>query len=160
MDSSQERKVSDWMTADPLTVPSSTTLPEAYWLMIENHVHRLIVVDDGQLAGIITMEDLRGSFHQEIMSIDPLKTNEILSRMPIRQLMTKNPITITPSEKAINAAQSMLEHKISTLPVVEAEKVVGIITESDLFRVLVDMCLSQEAQREKVTETEIQEEDR
>ena len=160
MNNLQTRTIRDWMTADPITVSSSTTLPEAYWLMIEHNVRRLLVVDDGQLAGIITMEDLRGSFHQEIMAIDLLKANEILSQMPIRQLMTKNPITITPSEKAVNAARSMLEHKISTLPVVESEKVVGIITESDLFRVLVDICLSQEAQKEKVTETETPEEDR
>jgi len=144
MDGPHERKIRDWMTTDPVTVASSTTLPEAYWLMIKNNIRRLLVVDDGHLVGIVTMEDLRGSFHAEIIAINPLRVNEILSEMPIRQLMSKNPITIAPTESVIEAARRMLEHKIGTLPVAEADKVVGIVTESDLFRVLVDICLSQE----------------
>jgi len=144
MNSPQERRIRGWMTADPITISSSTTLPDAYWLMVENNIRRLLVVDDGQLVGIVTMKDLRGSFHREIIAINPLKVNEILSQMPVRQLMSKNPITIAPTEKAINAAQRMLKHKISTLPVVESGKAVGVITESNLFRVLVDICIDEE----------------
>ena len=154
MDSSQERRIKDWMTSDPITVSSSTTLPEAYWLMVENNIRRLLVVDKDQLVGIVTMDDLRGSFHTEIIAINPLKVNEMLSELPIRQLMSKNPMTIAPTANVVEATRKMLEHKISTLPVMDSEKVVGIITESDLFRVLVDICLSQEAQREKKPETE------
>ena len=154
MDSSQERRIRDWMTANPITVSSSTTLPEAYWLMVENNIRRLLVIDKDRLVGIVTMDDLRGSFHTEIIAINPLKVNEILSEMPVRQLMSKDPITIAPTANVVEATQIMLEHKISTLPVMDSEKVVGIITESDLFRVLVDICLSQEAQREKKPETD------
>jgi acetoin utilization protein AcuB len=141
MDHPQERSIRDWMTTNPVTVASSTTLPEAYWLMIENGIRRLLVVDGGKLVGIVTMEDLRGSFHTDIIAINPLKVNQILSEMPVRQLMSKDPITIDTDSSVIQAAQTMLEHRISTLPVIEAGKVVGIITESDLFRVLVDICL-------------------
>ena len=148
------------MTSDPITVSSSTTLPEAYWLMVENNIRRLLVVDKDRLVGIVTMEDLRGSFHTEIIAINPLKVNEMLSELPVRQLMSKNPMTIAPTANVVEAARKMLEHKISTLPVMDSEKVVGIITESDLFRVLVNICLSQEAQREKKTETETPEEDK
>lgn len=160
MDSSQERWIKDWMTSDPITVSSSTTLPEAYWLMVENNIRRLLVVDKDRLVGIVTMEDLRGSFHTEIIAINPLKVNEMLSELPVRQLMSKNPMTIAPTANVVEAARKMLEHKISTLPVMDSEKVVGIITESDLFRVLVDICLSQEAQREKKTETETPDENK
>lgn len=160
MDSSQERRIKDWMTSDPITVSSSTTLPEAYWLMVENNIRRLLVVDKDRLVGIVTMEDLRGSFHTEIIAINPLKVNEMLSELPVRQLMSKNPMTIAPTANVVEAARKMLEHKISTLPVMDSEKVVGIITESDLFRVLVDICLSQEAQREKKTETETPDENK
>ena len=154
MDSSQERRIRDWMTSDPITVSSSTTLPEAYWLMVENNIRRLLVVDKDRLVGIVTMDDLRGSFHTEIIAINPLKVNEILSEMPVRQLMSKDPITIAPTANVVEATRKMLEHKISTLPVMDSGKVVGIITESDLFRILVDILLSQEAQRETNTETE------
>jgi acetoin utilization protein AcuB len=139
----QERNIRDWMTADPVTVTSSATLPEAYWLMVENRIRRLLVVDGGKLVGIVTMEDLRGSFHTDIIAINPLKVNQILSEMQVRQLMSKDPITIDPESSVIQAAQTMLEHRISTLPVIEAGKVIGIITESDLFRVLVDICLGE-----------------
>jgi len=145
MDSPQERMIRDWMTADPVTVSSGTTLPEAYWLMVENRIRRLLVVDGGRLVGIVTMEDLRGSFHTDIIAINPLRVNEILSVMPVRQLMSKDPITIAPNVNVLEAAQQMLEHRISTLPVVESGKVVGIITESDLFRVLVEICREPEA---------------
>jgi acetoin utilization protein AcuB len=153
MDRPQERSIKDWMTTNPVTVTSSTTLPEAYWLMVENRIRRLLVVDGGKLVGIVTMEDLRGSFHTDIIAINPLKVNQILSEMQVRQLMSKDPITIDTDSSVIQAAQTMLEHKISTLPVIEAEKVVGIITESDLFRVLVDIHLGQTMSEGKMVET-------
>jgi acetoin utilization protein AcuB len=139
----QERNIRDWMTTNPVKVTSSTTLPEAYWVMVENRIRRLLVVDGGKLVGIVTMEDLRGSFHTDIIAINPLKVNQILSEMPVRQLMSKDPITIDTDSSVIQAAQTMLTHRISTLPVIEAGRVVGIITESDLFRVLVDICQGQ-----------------
>jgi acetoin utilization protein AcuB len=153
MDRPQERSIKDWMTTHPVTVTSSTTLPEVYWVMVENRIRRLLVVDGGKLVGIVTMEDLRGSFHTDIIAINPLKVNQILSEMPVRQLMSKDPITIDTDSSVIQAAQTMLEHKISTLPVIEAEKVVGIITESDLFRVLVDICLGQTLSEGEMVET-------
>lgn len=132
------------MASDPITVSSSTTLPEAYWLMLENNIRRLLVVDKDRLVGIVTMEDLRGSFNTEIIAINPLKVNEMLSELPIRQLMSKNPMTIAPTANVVEAARIMLKHKISTLPVMDSGKIVGIVTESDLFRVLVDICIGEE----------------
>lgn len=144
MDSSQERRISDWMTSDPITVSGSTTLPDAYWLMVKNNIRRLLVVDKNLLVGIVTMDDLRGSFHSEISSMVPLRFNEFFSKMPVRQFMSKDLITIAPTANVVEAARKMLKHKISTLPVMDSGKVVGIITESDLFRVLVDICVGEE----------------
>ena len=160
MDSFQKSRIRDWMTSDPITVSGSTTLPKAYWLMVENNIRRLLVIDKNLLVGIVTMDDLRGSFHSEITTIIPLRFNEILSKMPVRQFMSKDPITIAPTANVVEAARKMLEHKISTLPVMDSGKVVGIITESDLFRILVDFCLSQEAERDKKTEAKTSKEDK
>jgi acetoin utilization protein AcuB len=140
MNSPEDQRIEEWMTSKPITISSSKTLPDAYWLMIENDIQRLLVVDDSQLVGVITMEDLRGFFQDEIIAINPLKVNVIFSQMPVAQLMSKDPVTISPDENVVDAAHAMLEYKISTLPVVENEKVVGIITESDLFRVLLALC--------------------
>jgi acetoin utilization protein AcuB len=137
--------VREWMRASPVTILSSATLPDAHWLMVEIKIRRLLVVDDGRLVGIVTMEDLRGAIRPEIIAINPLKMNTIFSELPIRQLMSRDPITIPPTASVMEAAQTMLENRISTLPVVDSGNVVGIITESDLFRVLVDLCRAREA---------------
>ena len=143
MQDPRDRNVRDWMTPDPVTITSSATLPDAYWLMVNNKIHRLLVVDNGQLVGIVTMEDIRSAIPQRAIPVaNPVVVNEMLSQMPVAQLMTKDPITIELTASVAEAAQKMLEHKISTLPVLESGKVVGIITESDLFSVLVDICLS------------------
>ncbi len=65
-------------------------------------------------------------------------------KMTMRQLIFKDPITIAPMATVIEAAKTMLDHKTSTLPVVELGKAVGVITESNLFRVLVDICIDEE----------------
>jgi acetoin utilization protein AcuB len=142
MQNLRERSIRDWMTPDPVTITSGTTLPDAYWLMVNRNIRRLPVVDNGQLVGVVTMEDIRSAIPGRAIPVsNPLVVNEMLSQMPVAQLMTRDPITIDLTASVAEAAQKMLTHKISTLPVMEAGKVVGIITESDLFRVLVDMCL-------------------
>jgi acetoin utilization protein AcuB len=141
----KKRTVAKMMRTHPVTIPGSATLPDAYWLMMENKIRRLLVVDDGQLVGVVTIQDLRGAVRPEIIAINPLKVSTIFSELPVRQLMTKEPITITPEASVMEAAQTMLDHKISTLPVVDGRAVVGLVTQSDLFRVLVDLCQAQGA---------------
>ncbi len=51
--------VKDWMTPDPITVPSNVAIPDAYWLMVNHKIKRLLVVDEGELVGIVTVDDLR-----------------------------------------------------------------------------------------------------
>jgi len=131
------KQVKDWMTSEVITVESSCPLPEAYWLMIENKIRRLPVVDDGTLVGIVALENLRRVNPISIAGLDILHINEMLAKLPIRQLMTENPITISPTASLIEAARKMLQHKISALPVLEGSELVGIITESDIFRAFV-----------------------
>jgi acetoin utilization protein AcuB len=142
MQNPRDRDIKDWMTPNPVTITSTASLPEAYWLMVNNNIRRLLVVDNDQLVGIVTSEDIRSAVPSRSVPVsNPLVVNEMLAQMHVAQLMSKDPITIDLTASVAEAAQKMLEHKISTLPVLEAGKVVGIITESDLFKVLVDMCL-------------------
>lgn len=129
--------VRDWMTPDPITISSNVTLPEAYWLMVNNGIHRLPVVDGGVLVGIITLEDLRHKMPASFVNIDPVRASDMFSRLPVRQVMTRNPKTVAVDAPLIEAARHILEYKIGALPVMEGDKLVGIITESDIFRVLV-----------------------
>jgi acetoin utilization protein AcuB len=127
------------MTPDVIVVSSSCTLPEAYWLMLENRIRRLPVVEGGTLVGMVTLEDLRHTNPVSVVRFDVIHISDMLSKLPVRQLMTKNPKTISPTASLIDAARLMLKHKISALPVLDKDKLVGIITESDIFRAFVKL---------------------
>lgn len=131
--------VRDWMTPKPITVSSSCPLRDAYWLMLEHKVRRLPVVDDGRLVGIVTLEDVRRAEPPTGICLDLVKITEMLSRMSVRQVMSDNPRIISPEVPLIEAARMMLKHKISTLPVIEGDELVGIITERDIFRAFVKL---------------------
>lgn len=119
--------VRDWMTPNPITVPSNIPLRDAYWLVIGNKVRRLPVMDGEWLVGIVTLEDLRRVEPPTGVGLDLVKITDVLSRMIVRQVMTKDPKTITPDSPLIEAARLMLEHGINALPVVEESQLVGII---------------------------------
>jgi acetoin utilization protein AcuB len=129
--------VQDWMTHDPITIDPQTTLPEASRLMKECSIRRLPVVDNGRLVGIVTLGDLREASPSQATSLSIYELNYLLSRLTVGEIMTREPISIAPDTSIEAAARLMLEHKIGSLPVVDANKVVGIITESDIFRLLV-----------------------
>jgi len=129
--------VRDWMTPKPFTVNSCTPLRVAYWLMIDNKVHRLPVMEKGQLVGIITLEDVRRAEPRTGIGLDMVRITEMLARLTVHQVMSRDPKTITPDAALIEAARMMLEYAISALPVMEGSQLVGIITESDIFRAFV-----------------------
>ena len=131
--------VKDWMTSDVITVTGSSTLPEAYWLMLEKKIRRLPVVEEGALVGMVTIEDLRRMEPIRSAGCDLIHISDMLAKLPVRQLMTENPKTISPTASLIDAARLMLKHKVSALPVLDGDKLLGIITESDIFRAFVEL---------------------
>lgn len=127
--------VADWMTRDPITIPPDTTLLEALGLMERSKVRRLPVVDGGRLVGIITKSDVQTA----LGPIDRFSKHPEIGRRRVDEFMARDPITTSPGEQLENAALVMLEKKISGLPVVEKGRLVGIITESDIFRALIEI---------------------
>jgi acetoin utilization protein AcuB len=107
--------------------------------MLDNKIRRLAVVEKGTLAGMVTLEDLRHTDQVSVGRIDLIHISGMLAKLPVRQLMTKNPKTIALNASIIDAARVMLKHKISALPVLDGDKLVGIITESDIFRAFVQL---------------------
>ena len=130
--------VRDWMSPHPITVDPKTTLPEAHRLMKESHIRRLPVVEPkhGELVGIITLGDIREASPSDATSLSIFELNYLLAKLTVDKIMTREPVTISPNAIIRDAAKLMLQHKIGGLPVVEHGKLVGIITESDIFRVL------------------------
>jgi CBS domain-containing protein len=130
-------RVADWMSTPPITVAPNTSLTAARRLMERYQVRRLPVVEDGRLIGIVTWGDLRAAQPSAAAILSVYEWHALLDKATIAECMTRHPLTVSPDASLREAAEIMLTHKIGGLPVVEAGRVVGIITESDLMRQLI-----------------------
>lgn len=132
--------VKDWMSSSVETVSPATPISEAHQIMKVKNVRRLPVLEDGRLVGIITIGDVREASPSDATTLSIWELNYLWAQLTVERIMTRKVLTISPDAPIIKAAQTMLEHKVSGLPVVdESGKVVGIITESDIFRMLVKL---------------------
>jgi CBS domain-containing protein len=130
-------RVADWMSTPPIVAAPTMKLAEAQRLMEQRHVRRLPVVEDGQLVGIVTLGDLRAAGPSAASTLSVYEWRALLEQATIAECMSRDPLTIAPEAPILYAARLMLLHKISGLPVVEQGRVVGVVTESDLFRLLI-----------------------
>lgn len=131
--------VKDWMTKDPIIVDSNISMPDAYWKMVKNNIRRLLVIDDGVLVGVVTIDDLTQKIPWTTFALNAAHTSEFLSKLPVRMVMSHKLITTTSETTLLDAAELMLSNEISTLPVLHNKLVVGIITERDIFRAFVSL---------------------
>lgn len=144
-------KVADWMSTPPITVAPTATLSAAQWLMEWRKIRRLPVVDNGNLVGMLTASELRAVQPLEA-TLNHYEWRALLDRVTVAECMTTHPITIAPDASVIDAARLMLNCKVDALPVVEQDRLVGIITESDLFRLLITQHVPEsELQSDRVT---------
>jgi acetoin utilization protein AcuB len=131
--------VKDWMSYPVYVVHPETPVADAYNVMMEHGIRRLPVVVGEELVGIVTLGDLREARPSPATSLSIYELNYLLAKLAVGQVMTHDPFTITRDTPVEQAARIMLERKISSLPVVDARnRPVGIITESDIFRMIVD----------------------
>ena len=121
--------VKEFMTRHPATISGSTSASDAYQLMRDRRIRRLPVVEGQKVVGIVSLGDLREAHAETALGNYGMRAEV---------LMRENPWTVTPDTTVRDAAKMMLERKISGLPVVEDGLLVGIITESDLFRALIE----------------------
>lgn len=130
--------VKDWMSRDVVTAPPALGLLDADALMRKQNIRRLPVVENGRLVGIVTLGDIRGAKPSAATSLTAWELNYLLSNLTVGEVMSQPAHTIAPEATIGEAADTMLTRKISGLPVVDAsDKIVGIITESDIFRMVV-----------------------
>jgi CBS domain-containing protein len=133
-----EQEIRFWMRTPVVTVNAEASLSDTLATMREHSVRRLpVVLDTGELCGIITQGDIRGADVLCADGANPFNIAEALRRIKVYEVMAERPITITPETGLREAALLMIENKFGGLPVVRAGYVVGIVTESDLFEVLV-----------------------
>ncbi len=131
--------VRERMSTDPVTLSPDDTLREARRLIRELGLRRFPVVEEGRLVGIVTDRDVRQADMSSAVVQERRYVEYILDRIQVRGIMTPDPITVTPDTPLEEAARLILDNKIGGLPVVEGGRLVGIITETDLIRTLVEM---------------------
>lgn len=129
--------VQDWMTREVITVTDDGSLPEARRLMEEHGIRHLPVLENGELVGMVTWGDIRQASASDAEPLQRYELGYLLRKLSVSKIMTNNPITISPTASIAEAAQIMLDHKIGSLPVVASGCLIGIITEGDLFRMMV-----------------------
>jgi acetoin utilization protein AcuB len=127
-------RVSEWMTPAPVTVTPSTSIPKVLGLMGYRRIRHLPVVEAGRLVGIITDRDVRTVEPSPATSLTAGEKRYLLERLTVRAVMTRPVITVARREPLAEAVRLMLENRIGGLPVMEGERLVGILTEVDLLR--------------------------
>lgn len=133
--------VRDRMTSPAITVTSDMPFQEALKTMQAHRFRRLPVVDKkGKLIGIVSERDLLYASPSPATSLNVWELTYLLSKIEVRELMTKEVITTTPETPIEDAARLMIEKKVGGLPVIDEENYpVGIITDADVFKTLVEM---------------------
>ena len=144
--------VKEIMTADPITVDPAMTVKEAAHVMIDKGIGALPVLEDGKLIGIVTegdliMQDVKLEFPTYFHLIDgfimyPPSTNRFESELKkavaadVRSVMTADPITIQVGAAIEDAATLLVDRDVSRLPVMDGDKLVGVVSKSDVVRSL------------------------
>ncbi|HEY9075329.1 MAG TPA: CBS domain-containing protein [Anaerolineaceae bacterium] len=132
--------VGDRMSRPVITVSPQTSLEDALKIMRSEHISRLPVVKkNGELAGIVTEKQLLRFSPSNATTLDVWEIRGVMSRMTVEQVMATDVVTITADLPLEEAARLMVDKEIGGIPVVKDNKVVGIITETDLFKIFLEV---------------------
>ncbi len=131
-------KVSDWMTANPITIDAGATIVEAIHLLKEKNIRRLPVMKGGRLAGIVTERMLLSFSPGKSTSLDTWELHYLLARTPVTDAMNPKPHTVTPETELVDAAQLIHDRKLNGITVVnEHGDLVGILTTTNVLEALI-----------------------
>ena len=132
--------VKNVMTKNPITITPECSVTEAKALMNKKNIGKLPVVDKNfKLVGMITKNDIAKATPSDATTLDMFEISYLLSKLTVEKVMVKNVITVPDTEVVENAAKIMLDNSIGCVPVMSGDLVVGIITESDLFKLFAEM---------------------
>jgi acetoin utilization protein AcuB len=138
--------VGERMSKPVITIQPDLPIQDALALMKREAVRRLPVVDDrGSLVGIVSQSDLLHATPSDVTSLSIWELNYLLSKISVDEIMTKEVISISEDTPLEEAARIMADNKIGGLPVVRDKTVAGIITETDLFKIFLELLGAREA---------------
>jgi CBS domain-containing protein len=128
----EKRRVRDLMTSEVATLNRNDELSIADDVMKLGRIrHMPVLDDDGGLVGILSQRDLLHGALSVALGFGQVARQKVLKSLRVKEVMTGSPSTIGPDEPVARAARKMLDEKIGCLPVVEGDRLVGILTESD-----------------------------
>jgi acetoin utilization protein AcuB len=131
--------VGERMSHPVLTVSPEMSALDAQAFMRREHIRRAPVIHDGKLVGIVTEGDLLNASPTQATLLSVWEINYLVSKIKVSQVMSKKVLTIDEHTPIEEAARVMIDNKIGGLPVTRDGKVVGIITETDLFKIMLEM---------------------
>jgi acetoin utilization protein AcuB len=132
--------VRERMSRKPVTITADTPITEALKVMRQKHVRRLPVLDqEGRMVGIVSEKDLLYASPSPATSLSIYEMHYALTHLQTSELMSTEVITVTPETPVEEAARIMADNKIGGLPVMEDDWLAGIITETDIFKVFLEM---------------------
>jgi len=132
--------VRDRMTLNPVTITPDVSVTDALRLMSEKKIRRLPVLDgEGHLVGIVSDRDLLQASPSPVTSLAIWEIHELLAKLTIEKMMTREVITVPEDTPLEEAARVMADSRIGGLPVMRGTELVGIISESDLFKTLLQL---------------------
>src|SRR5512146_96380 len=132
--------VGERMTRNPVTVTEDASIDDALHLMRERKVRRLPVLDtSGRMVGIVSDKDLLHASPSPATSLSVYELHYLLAKLVVKRVMSSPVITVSLNTPLEEAARIMADNKIGGLPVVDDGKLTGIITETDVFKLLIEL---------------------
>jgi len=132
--------VRNWMNPTVVSIEAQASMADALQLMKENRIKTLPVFDRGVLAGVLTDRDLKRASASDATLLEIHELLHLLTQVKIRDIMSRNPITIPDSYTIEEAAEVLHDHRISGAPVLDAQgRLVGLVTQEDLFKALMSL---------------------
>lgn len=138
--------VKNRMSQPVITVGPETPIMDALNTMKTNNIRRMPVVDErGNLLGIISDKDLLNAGPSDATSLSVWEINYLVAKITVKKVMTTKVLTVTENTAIEEAARIMVDNKVGGLPVMRGEQIVGVITESDLFKILLELMGARES---------------
>ena len=132
--------VRNWMSKAPVTVDGDDSMQDAMRLLKQHDISMLPVMKKGKLVGVVTDRDLKKASASDATTLEVHELLYLISRIKVKDIMTKDPITVPFDYTVEETAQELLKNGISGAPVVDRDgQVVGVITKTDLFKVIISL---------------------
>ncbi len=132
-------RVGEYMTQSPFTVSEQTSMKEAVPMLGRHHIRHLPVTNGSRLVGMVTDRDIRRATPSLLSGIRREDFEQMLVATPVARIMTKEPVTVTEDTPLVDALRVMVEKKFGSLPVVRGEELIGIFTDIDALKVLLEL---------------------